>query len=886
MDRLSTEQHAETQIARDFADQRGLGESNAAEQALVDLVFGSETRLLAAVRGGEPPIDVLRRDLERFFESSTVAVTGDTLVLLRDAVDHWALHHRLVPVRAEAWHFGNLVEPTGRKTYLLRTEVDLARHVDTAHAVIIATTEEPRRFARFLLRHYVERRPVFLWTAASNLYRVRGTGEGLKFFRTADPGAYDFEVEAGRVSDVASGNDVEPARIKVELLMHEYEPTHAGFGEESVSGFVKIEEERSRVRVRVMVDDAPEDSPAPQDMDIGTSSARLAADAVKEFCEKRAWPPADGSTGPGPFIGEIRYVMQNAQPDALYVFLDGQIFLDAQASPHNASVSATFLKDASARLRRSSSGAQILVLSTPLPKSRTLTDELFCVDLPLPSRNEIIVEMRRLLDKYSLRLPGGDGSAMDELGVSDELSLLTDAAAGMTLQDIAVAMRRASSQGLASVPVLLESIQTGKRAAVKRSPALELIEHLPSPDIVLGGMERLIQWLAIRRRVFEHPERAARFGIERRPKGVLLLGIPGSGKSLAAKVIAREWNLPLVRLDMGAIQNAFVGASEERIREALRIVEAMSPCVLWIDEIDKGIAQGEGTSSHSVDLNIRATLLTWLQESRAPVFCVATANRFSNLPPELTRAGRFDARFFLGCPNAEGRREILAIHLAVRGIHLDTSSTEAAVEAMHGFTGAEIEQAVLDGLYAAFAEDRLATPVDVAKAAERVKPIVRAVGNGLEEVWALIDQGRVELASTEHLTRSDLAKLIDPTLFSPMYCRLQVIGGWEKHAQRAEKLLMGDPLMPRSAVFMGTGDAKWVYAQTNVRYDEKDQFDYKFIDELETIAQNGVLDTLVSELGVESFIFEDDGLLDRLKKEPGFAGYAELFKFAPVRSPA
>ena len=192
---------------------------------------------------------------------------------------------------------------------------------------------------------------------------------------------------------------------------------------------------------------------------------------------------------------------------------------------------------------------------------------------------------------------------------------------------------------------LVAAMHDAKKKSIARSPALEVID-LKGVEPKLGGLDRLVSWLETRRLVFDRPEAARAAGIDRRPKGVLLLGIPGTGKSLAAKVVAKNWKLPLLRLDLGAVQDKWVGSSEARIREALKTVAAMSPCVLWIDELDKGIAQGEGTASHSTDLNIRATLLTWMQEYTEPIFIVATANRISHLPPELMRAGRFDARFF------------------------------------------------------------------------------------------------------------------------------------------------------------------------------------------------------------------------------------------------
>jgi len=851
----------------------------------VELVFDSGPALLAAVRVGQTPIEALRGKLEEILPPDGSWHRSLMERVVR-AIDCWAGERQLPLVHSETLHWGRRQLPHALKTYVLRAESDLLRQIDVGTSVVLATTEEPRRFARFMLRHCVGSRPVYLWTVASGLYRVSGSTESLVFRRPGDPESYRLEGGWRTLTKVCEEEEAEPQDMRSTLVISREYAIVRGVGsedEKAIPAFLKKEEIDNGLRLDLVIDDAGEDDGSPGYLECLAFYQALSSQLLEQHASKLAWPPKSQSLfgeakTPPPFLGEIQYIMSVQEPNAIFLMLDAQIFLEAPGPTESSSIAATFLKDASARLRRARSGTQILVLSTPLRLTRSLTDELTCIELPLPSRNELTLELRRQLCKFSINLPRAANGGDDPHQVSDELSMLSDAAAGMTLQDLGAALRRACSEGPATVPAILDALQVAKRAAVKRSPALELVDQLPPRQVSLGGVDRLLNWLAIRRRVFEHPEQAKRFGIERRPKGVLLLGIPGTGKSLAAKIIAREWNLPLVRLDMGAIQNMYVGASEQRIREALRIVEATSPCVLWIDEIDKGVAQGEGTASHSTDLNIRATLLTWLQESRAAVFCVATANRFANLPPELTRAGRFDARFFLGCPKEDGRRQILDIHLNVRGLAIGGDGTDRAVKAMHGFTGAEIEQSVLDALYAAFAAGRQVVAEDLVHAAERVKPIVRAVGTGLNEVWDLVDQGRVELASDEFLSRSDLAKLIDPTLFSPMYCRLKAIEGWDRQANRAQRMLMFDPLGPSAAAFLETGDPNWIYVETNVRYSPKDEHFYKFLDRTETIGANGVLDLLVSELGVEMFYSESQSFIDRLKEAGGFRAYAELFK--------
>lgn len=218
----------------------------------------------------------------------------------------------------------------------------------------------------------------------------------------------------------------------------------------------------------------------------------------------------------------------------------------------------------------------------------------------------------------------------------------------------------------------------------------------------VGGMDNLKAWLEARRQVFAGENNMP--GIES-PRGILLLGVQGGGKSLAAKAVAGLWQVPLLRLDMGALYNKFHGETERNLRESLALAEKMSPCVLWVDEIEKGVT---GDSSDSgTSQRVLGTLLTWLAEKREPVFVVATGNDISRLPPELVRKGRFDELFFVDLPDKSTREDIFAIHLARR--ELDVAQFQLAVLAVasEGFTGAEIEQVVVSGLYSGLAQNEV-----------------------------------------------------------------------------------------------------------------------------------------------------------------------------------
>jgi hypothetical protein len=252
----------------------------------------------------------------------------------------------------------------------------------------------------------------------------------------------------------------------------------------------------------------------------------------------------------------------------------------------------------------------------------------------------------------------------------------------------------------------------------------------------IGGLATLKAWLA-RRRGGMTPA-AREFGLDP-PRGILLLGVQGCGKSLCAKAVAADWNLPLLRMDPGVLYQKYIGESENRLREALAQAEAMAPVILWIDEIEKAFASA-ATESADGGLSQRmfGTLLSWMQDHKSPIFMVATANNIASLPPELMRKGRFDEVFFVDLPNAAARRKILAIHLARRkrvASHYDLDRLATETE---GFSGAELEQLVLSAMYAAFAEGKDLTNEHLRAEIKATKPLSVLMGERVAELraWA------------------------------------------------------------------------------------------------------------------------------------------------------
>jgi AAA+ superfamily predicted ATPase len=280
-----------------------------------------------------------------------------------------------------------------------------------------------------------------------------------------------------------------------------------------------------------------------------------------------------------------------------------------------------------------------------------------------------------------------------------------------------------------------------KKQIIRESEALEFYDVTETPNDV-GGLGVLKDWLRLRERAFT--QEARDYGLPS-PKGVALIGIPGTGKSLTAKMIGGLWRLPLLRLDVGSLFGSLVGESEERARRALQLAGTVAPCIVWLDEMEKALAHGgqdAGTSTR-----VFGSILTWMQEKTAPVFVVATANDISTLPPELLRKGRFDEIFFLDLPTEEERAEIFAVHLTKRKRLPQDFDVSRLARESEGYVGAEIEQAIIDAMYVGFGENREFATADISAALKRQVPLSVSQRETIESLRSWLEEGRAQSAS-------------------------------------------------------------------------------------------------------------------------------------------
>lgn len=331
-----------------------------------------------------------------------------------------------------------------------------------------------------------------------------------------------------------------------------------------------------------------------------------------------------------------------------------------------------------------------------------ICSEALILDYPLLDKQEIKEKILTILLDWKRIYK-------DKIQIEENANLaetLTNASLGLTSIEIenCLAKTLVGNNGHISSENAKDIIKE-KKQIIKKSGVLEYIDNNLSLEDI-GGLEVLKHWLNLRKNTFW--EDAQNFGLTS-PKGVLLVGIPGCGKSLTAKCIASSWNMPLLKLDIGKIYGKFVGESEENMRKALKVAEATAPCVLWIDEIEKGLKTGK--QSHEVSSRVFGSILSWMQDKTAPVFVFATANNITSLPPELLRKGRFDEVFFVDLPNFEERKKILEIHISKlgRNIHnfdIDTLAQLSGEEYLGQnvrLSGAEIEAWVKDALMEAYA---------------------------------------------------------------------------------------------------------------------------------------------------------------------------------------
>jgi MoxR-like ATPase len=381
---------------------------------------------------------------------------------------------------------------------------------------------------------------------------------------------------------------------------------------------------------------------------------------------------------------------------------------------------------------------QFLIFLTPVPELPVeLKDDVVVVHAPLPDA----VELERLFDEVTRRV---ERRALPRPEVRQKL---IDSALGLTTNQARLAFSRVWARYARFDERGIELVTWAKREVIRESGALE---YWPAEEgeANVGGLDLMKEWLKKRETAYSAEARQAGLPF---PRGVALIGIPGTGKSLSAKMLSGLWKLPLLRLDVGALFASLLGESEQNMRRAIQLAETVSPCILWIDEMEKAFAgTGAGALNAGAATRVFGTFLTWMQEHRTPVFVIATANDVAALPPELM--ARFDRTFFLDLPNAAERREIFVIHLKRAGETFPERRfrLDELVERSRLFVGREIERAVREAQFTAFADgNREIEQKDLLEAMDEVIPVAKSHGDVIEELRKWKTDGRAVPASTE-----------------------------------------------------------------------------------------------------------------------------------------
>lgn len=443
-----------------------------------------------------------------------------------------------------------------------------------------------------------------------------------------------------------------------------------------------------------------------------------------------------------------------AEPDKVhyFVFMNPHLFMNGNA------YAIELISQYSAVLPTTNVCLLLITNDAPLPG--VPLGETLVADFPTPTASELAATLRRIVED-TLEEQGSypEGSDLTE----EDIARIAHMGLGLSQSEFetytAITLVEGNEDGDESITAerLMAGISKGKTAVIRQS---EILELTPTSSIdEVGGMQRLKDWVGQRANAYS--EEAKEFGVEP-PKGAALVGVPGTGKSLVAKAVASVFEVPLVRLDIARVFSKYVGDSESRMRSALKMVESMAPCVLFVDEIDKGLGGAGGGGDSGTSSRVLGSFLTWLQECKAPVFTMVTANRVEGLPPELLRRGRFDQIFSVGMPTEAARREVFRIHLEKRGRSLkDFTDNEVRefVRASEGYVPAEIESAVKDAITAAFS-DPSAKELEMRHLLGALKllvPMSKSHATAIERIieWARDNATNVEYtdafpANTEH----------------------------------------------------------------------------------------------------------------------------------------
>lgn len=412
----------------------------------------------------------------------------------------------------------------------------------------------------------------------------------------------------------------------------------------------------------------------------------------------------------------LRHV-RNSPANSIYIFFDAHHFIQ---NP----VVIRLIKDLAAQ----NSGRMLVFITPDFEVPVDLRKDAAILEPSLPGRERVAEILREEARQWHAN------SGTKVAATRQSISLLTQHLCGLTESDIRKLCRMSIHDDGALTADDIGRVLRQKHQSLESAELLTLETDVPTLDEI-GGLERLKKWLRVRRDVFIDP--TASSGLPA-PKGVLLLGVQGAGKSLAAKCVAGSWQLPLFQLDFGALYGKYHGESENNLRNALNVARTMAPCVLWFDEIEKGLATDGGDSDGGVSRRMLATLLTWMNERSEPVFIVATANDISSLPPELLRKGRFDEIFFVDLPNAESRATIFAIHLKKRKAAAEHFDTARLAELSEGYSGAEIEQAIVSASYDAHARRAPLCQQDIEHAIAQTRPLSVVMAEKVEALrqWA------------------------------------------------------------------------------------------------------------------------------------------------------